>query len=220
MTPFIAQERNLTGSTSVTSFALAFVNPVIAQSGIHAISSQETNISYTYTMSDSLVNTYSTPTSAWTTQNGGNGMAHSTVVNAIGGADTVTAGFSGATASPTLWIREISNVGIGAIDGTSITNLSNTSATTASDSATNANQPAFISALGWAPAGGITNVSATSGTQDVANGWFGDATSSHQLISSTGSQSASFSANLASGWVVCMAIFDANNDTFLGQTCI
>lgn len=198
----IVQENQNSSSGTGTSISTTFSMSVTAGDYIHAIG-QVSGTGVTLTFSDSQGNTY-TPLDTCNMPTPGNTLADAYAIASSTGTMTVTVSFSSHTYL-TIWARELS--GVTGVDAHTCA-ASSGAVTSFSVSASNANQPAIWSAVGSAQ-NGIT--AATSGTQDL-KGWnFGGGTSygvsSHQLLSSTGSQTASFSAP-SGGMGGVIAIFD------------
>lgn len=202
MTASVLQERQTSnGGATVPSVSLAFSSNLTAGSTLHVVGSQGQASTVTYTFSDT-VNAYTSQEKSYDTGNN-QGIGHGTAVNVAAGATTVKVTFSVSSAFTALWIREIGGVGTASLDGH---NSADNTGGTGSVTATNANQPALISAVAVAS----STPAATSGTQDSSGWLFGTVTnfgtSSHQRITTTGSQSASFSST--SGLCSVIAIFD------------
>jgi hypothetical protein len=203
----ILQERQNSGNASVSNISIAFSSNLTAGSCVHAIASQGAGSGTSYAFTDTI-NTYTTPTTSWDATES-TGLAQCTAKNVAAGPTTVKVTFGVANASPAIWVREVGGVTTNPVDGSNINNFA--AATAFSLSATNASQPALVSALMILDSGANTP-SATSGTQDVLGWTFGGATSlgvtSHQRVTTAASQTASFSSPGSDTGNIAVTIFD------------
>lgn len=211
MTASVLQERNSRSSVSATSIALAFSSNVTAASAVHAIFAQfqgTGGVKFS-AFSDNNGGSYTTLDNAY---NGGSvdfETAHGYALNHAAGATTVTGTTTTSAAPLHIWIREIGGVAtVSALDGHNIASSASTTNQTLSVSATNANQPAFISVLGiseWQQqACTLTGV-----TQDVQGASWTYAVSGHSRITAAGSNSATVNVGSANdSFQIVIAIFD------------
>jgi hypothetical protein len=127
-------------------------------------------------------------------------MSHATSANHAAGATTVTLTPSVSSQWMGMIIREIGGVSASPVDGTNIN--TGASGTTGSVSATNSNQPALWSGVGYSPNNGT--VTATTGTSDSM--FWGR--TSHLRVTTAASQAASYSYTTTDGNMCAIAIFD------------
>jgi len=165
MTVSVLQERQASaGSSSVTSFALAFSNPVTSGSSLHTFST--TSSIRTHTCADSSNGAHTsldqnTATSAGT-------LAHFNKDTSAAATITVTVSFTSDT-FPAIWIREIG--GTSGIDTGHGINVTSSGTTRSGNSLTPTQQPGLISAL-------LYNDSTASGAADTGSGFVASSPSS------------------------------------------
>lgn len=211
----ILQEANASSDLNAPSQSAAFPNPVTAGSAIHVVAHWYQPSSNTCTFSDSQGNTYTILDTLVGTNT--EVLVHAYAENVVGGATTVEVAFAqGSAQYPAIWAREIGDVTASPLLAHAIGKAAATSETV---SASNASEPAIISAFGFNEAGSsATTPAATSPLVQDATGWnfsasFANlATSAHKVVAATGSQSAGFTASaLGDGSLFAlMAIFAAN----------
>lgn len=205
MTASVLQEAT-TGSTSEPNLTKAFTANVTAGSTLHVFAGQGSNSGVTYTFTDNNGGSYTNLDAQWNATHG-QGLCHAIAPNHPGGATTVTVTFSQNVADCDLIIREIGGVTASPLDGHTI--HLDTASTTPSASATNANEPAFWSAL-CLNLSGNNQPSSTDGTSGITldgNSGCKGLTSS-ELVSTDASQTATFSGG-SDVYLTAIAIFDA-----------
>lgn len=208
----ILQETNASSGSSAPSQSATFPSPVTEGSALHVIAHwyQPSNDACTfrdsqgneYTILDTLLGTNSEV------------LVHAYAANVAGGATTVEVDFAQGDAQfPAIWAREIGPAGYSPLLGHAIAAAAST---TESASASNASQPALLSAFGFVEAGGTTPATTSPLIQDVSSwnfsGAFGNlGTSAHELVDTTGAQSAEFTTSaLGNGSLFSLlAIFTA-----------
>ncbi len=207
MTASVLQEAQATSTTSVNTISVTLPSPVTAGSTLHVIATQGSGSAVTYSWSDNNGGSFvATMDSLWDAT-AGQGIAHSYAANHAAGSTTVTVNFSGSSFSMGIWVREIAGVTTSPLNGHTSGQANSATALTINPS--NASQPALISGLGSAQIS--QTPTATTGTQDVQGWTYGGAqnfaVSSHQRITTTGSQTVSFGTASADDLLAVAAIF-------------
>lgn len=203
MSAAVLQERTI-GAGSTLSLSLAFEADVTDGSAIHVISGQGSNADVVYSWSDDNGGDYAQLGSSTFDSSQQQGIAHGCALDHAAGATTVTVDFGEAALFADLIVREIG--GVTSDTPVHAESLLSTATTTPSIAATNTTQPALWSAFAYnAGYGAITATDGTSGISLDGNSGCDGLTASER-VTSTGSQSATFSGPSTSYQLV-MAIF-------------
>lgn len=203
---YVLQERQTFSSTTAASVSLAFSNNVTAGNTIHAIgTAAHSATAPTMTFSDG-VNTYTTIGSTYDSADQ-QGLNHAYAPNIAAGATTVKVTFGASYEYNGLWIREIAQVTASPLDGHN-EGTSASSQTSFSISATNANQPALISAVGMTSQTGINT--ATPGSPMISDvvGFSSQGESSHLRVTVAGANTIPYTSPAADTINIVAAIFD------------